>query len=161
SPRSLQEREMTSRRQFLTGLAGMGAGAVLARHHLIAQAPDAARRIDVHYHFTSPLWLAQVRAAGIQQPWGMWTPAKALEEMDKAGTAIGMLSVTTPGVWYDEAEGLTKLVGGAKSNDQSRKLARDVNEFGAKMVSDNKGRFGLWAALPVGDVDGSLQEVTY
>lgn len=155
---------MKSRREFLTDLAVISAGA-LAAHPLAAQAPAGAgaRRIDVHHHFVSPALMATLKTAGaLQGGWGTWSPAKAIDDMEKAGTATGMLSVTTPGVWYGEAEGFEKLSSpGPKANEDARKMARDVNEFGARMAGDHKGRFGLWAALPLMDVNDSLKEIAY
>jgi 6-methylsalicylate decarboxylase len=155
---------MKSRREFLADLAAISAGA-LAAHPMAAQLPVGvgARRIDVHHHFASPALMATLKAAGaLQGNWGAWSPAKAIDDMEKAGTATGMLSVTTPGVWYGEAEGFEKLSApGPKANDEARKMARDVNEFGARMTGDHKGRFGLWAALPVMDVNDSLKEIAY
>ena len=45
--------------------------------------------------------------------------------------------------------------------EKGRTLARKINEAGAKIVSDNRQRFGLFAVLPMPDVDGSLKEIEY
>jgi len=37
----------------------------------------------------------------------------------------------------------------------------ELNEYGAKLVSDHKGRFGLFGVLPLPDVDASLRETEY
>ena len=42
-----------------------------------------------------------------------------------------------------------------------REVARTCNEFQAKMVNDHPSRFGSFALLPLPDVDGALQELTY
>jgi 6-methylsalicylate decarboxylase len=44
---------------------------------------------------------------------------------------------------------------------QMRSLGRDMNEYGARMASDHKGRFGLLAVLHPPDIDGSLREIEY
>ncbi len=82
------------------------------------------------------------------QTWLPYSPAKAIEDMDKGGVAVSMISITTPGIWF----------GG---DDETRKWARDLNEYGAKMVSDYPGRFGLFAVLPLPDMNASLKEIEY
>ena len=77
-----------------------------------------------------------------------WTPEKSLEDMDKAGVAVAMLSVTTPA--------LNPLPARA-----ARKLARECNEYAAKLRADHPGRFGNFAAIPLRDTEGSLQEIAY
>lgn len=82
------------------------------------------------------------------QVWQPYTPAKAIEDMDRGGVAASLLSVTTPGIWFGDKE-------------ETRRMARELNEYGAKMVADHKGRFGLFAVLPLPDVEASLREIEY
>src|SRR5437879_10193524 len=77
-----------------------------------------------------------------------YTPARAIEDMDRGGVTTAMISITTPGIWFGNLE-------------ETRRLARRENEYGARMVSDYKGRFGLFAVLPLPDVDASLREMEY
>lgn len=140
-----------SRRQFLGGLGALGAGALLSKSDLLAQGPGGAvRRIDVHHHFGSPEWIAitKARQTAGWETWQPYTPARAVESMDKGETQMAFISITTPGIWFGDL-------------DQTRKLARQQNEYGARMVSDFKGRFGLFAVLPLPDVDASLKEIEY
>ena len=50
---------------------------------------------------------------------------------------------------------------GPIADNETLRLTRDANEFGAKMVADCKGRFGLFAALPLPDVKATLREIAY
>jgi len=67
---------------------------------------------------------------------------------DQAGVATAMLSIMQPGVWFGKVE-------------EARKLARDCNDYGMKLVKDYPGRFGLFATLPIPDAEGSLKEIEY
>ena len=68
--------------------------------------------------------------------------------MDKNGVATAMLSQYS-GLWFGDVA-------------QARRDARDLNEWAAaKMVAPYKNRFGLFAALPLPDVEGSLKEIEY
>ena len=71
--------------------------------------------------------------------------------MDKHGVATAMLSP------------VQRLVMDSMSDrsDRARSLARQNNEYGAQLVKDYPGRFGLFAALPLPDQDGSLKEIEY
>jgi len=134
---------MINRRTFLSSL---GAAAVAT------QLPTAqARILDVHQHYSSPAYfdlLVKKNAITVNQ-FRNYTPSRNLEEMDKAGVATAMLSPTAPAVWFGDV-------------DEARKAARELNEYAtAKMVGEYKGRFGLFATLPMPDVDGTLKEIEY
>ena len=147
-----------SRRHFLAGAAALAVGTWAPGGRLRAQA--ATRRvIDCHHHFVSPAFLKALSSKQGRKlegftsyfPLGLWqnySPAKDIELMDKQGVATAMISVTSPGVWFGDRE-------------EARKLAREMNEYGAKMASDYKGRYGLFALLPLPLIDESLREIEY
>ena len=144
----------SSRRDFLKTVVTAGAGTFLVHRSMGAQNPTA-RRIDIHQHFVSPDYYALLTTKNTSTPvpgfaqWKGYTPERNLTEMDKAGVAIAMLSQTAPGVWFGDV-------------NEARKIAREMNEYAAaKMVGAYKGRFGLFALLPLPDVDGSLREIEY
>ena len=143
-----------SRRKFLVGLGALGAAAVLPQISVTGQtAPTASAgrpfRIDTHGHFSIPKLYAQATARGVSQAALQdWTPEKTLEEMEEGAVATTMISISDPGVWFGD-------------NAAARALARECNEYGAKAVRDYPGRFGLFAVLPLPDVDGALREVEY
>ncbi len=162
---TLDDRETAhgpSRRRFLGTMAAAGAAALVPGAGLLAQgmgkgAPPAPYLIDVHHHFYPPAFKEAVNAfmkahgGGRQPPLvEKWTPAASLAEMDKTGIATAVLSCwSIPGVWLGaDAAGM-------------RRYARLHNDFAAKMRADHPGRFGLFAALPLPDVDGSLKEIEY
>ncbi len=130
-----------NKRQFLSALAALGASP------LWAQAPARGQRIDVHHHILPPEYIAAI-AVRRNVPVPDWSPARSLEEIDRAGIGTAMLSLVQPGVWFgDVAEG--------------RRLARMANDYGARLVRDHPGRFGLFATIPLPDTEGSLKEIEY
>ncbi len=156
--------ERASRREFLRGMAALGAlaagcgggGQSPAGETPGGEATDAPpRRIDVHQHFVSPDYHAFLTAMSAQGPvpglgaWDGYGPGRNIESMDAAGIETAMLSLTAPGVHFGD-------------DAQARGLARELNEYAAeRMVGDYPGRFGLFAVLPIPDVDGSLAEIEY
>lgn len=114
-------------------------------------------RIDVHHHFMTPRFVQETRDRFMLEINGMtnaigpvleWTVEKSLVEMDKAGVATAMLSLSSPGPW-------------STTRDGARALCRHCNEYATRVVTDHPGRFGHFASLPLPDVDGSLKEVAY
>ena len=140
----------TSRRDFLTSVAAAGAGVFLPATGLIGQniAPAARSprgRIDVHHHLYPPFYVNEMGAKST------WTPAVSLDAMDKSDVATSILS---------PVQGLVRDSLSDRS-ERARSLARRNNEYGAQLVKDHAGRFGLFAALPLPDPDGSLREIAY
>jgi predicted TIM-barrel fold metal-dependent hydrolase len=108
-----------------------------------------AFRIDVHYHVASPGWSRVMREKGLLGgPWSKWNVERAIDDMDRDAVATSVASVTTPGVWFE-------------SDEQARSLARECNEYMAEIATGYPGRLGLFAAVPMPDVDGSLREIEY
>jgi len=142
------------RRAFVTGgLAAFGAAFAGsgAPMRSFAQGVSATnpRRIDIHHHFSPPQWLAFVRGRELLQPANAaWTPEKSIEDMDQGGVAAAMISITNPGLWFGDKEA-------------TRAIARECNEYGAKLVQQHPTRFGLFCALPIPDVDATLREIEY
>ncbi|MCC6888498.1 MAG: amidohydrolase [Hyphomicrobiales bacterium] len=104
-------------------------------------------RIDIHHHVAPPKYIEEMRAL-LQPPTLAWTPEKTLADMDEAGVALAITSITTPGVWIGD-------------NAQGRRVARDCNDYSARLAADHPGRFGMFAALPLPDIEGSLREIEY
>jgi predicted TIM-barrel fold metal-dependent hydrolase len=137
-----------SRRNFLAGgVAALGTIAGGESRPAAAQTQKASR-IDVHHHFLAPFHreVLSKHRGGAAIP--AWSAAASLEDMDKNGIATSILSIMQPGVWFGQHE-------------ESRRLARDCNEYGAKVVQDHPGRFGLFACIAPPDVEGSLREIEY
>ena len=64
-----------------------------------AQGADKPFRIDVHHHLSPPTYVTASNESGFGDPlMKNWTIEKSLADMDKAGVATAMLSVTTPGI---------------------------------------------------------------
>ncbi|GGZ24035.1 amidohydrolase [Streptomyces nitrosporeus] len=115
--------------------------------------PGRTGLIDVHAHFVTDSYVRRARAAGHELPdgvpaWPTWSAAAHLELMDRGGIDTAVLSVSSPGVHFGDPAA-------------ARALAREVNEDGAETVRGHPGRFGLFASLPLPDVDASLAEAEY
>ena len=149
----------SQRRRLLTGmtsigtlgtfgaLGAIGAGALLPGCQTTPDSmPGKPFRIDVHHHFLADAYVAAMKANKIRPV--DWSVQMSLEEMDKSGIATGMISPPPPGITFGDTA-------------FRRKLARDINEAGAKMVSDRPARFRLLATLPFASVEDSLAEIAY
>jgi len=151
--------DQLTRRAFLTrttaGALGCSTLAALAGGRSLWAQPAAIRRVDIHQHFVSPSFLQLLTERNAKTPvpglaaWKGYSPARAIETLDRVGVQTAMLSITAPGVWFGDSQ-------------EAGRLAREMNEYAtARLVGDHKGRFGLFAVLPLPDVPGSLREIEY
>jgi 6-methylsalicylate decarboxylase len=166
-----------NRREFLGGMAAVGAAMVGHGCGQVSPSSQAAPAVpaspalaanvplfDVHHHFASPGWVKLLKAEGVlNNNWDEYTPAKTVELMDRAGIQVAFASQTTPGVWLRDGYGNNAGTNSGKRQtiEAARALTREMNEFGARMVSDHPGRFAILAPLALPDIDGSLREIEY
>src|SRR5262249_61262222 len=112
-----------------------------------------AGRIDTHHHIYPPKYLADAReqiarATHVHFPRiAQWTPAQSLEAMDRDGIATSIVSIS-PGLWFGDVAA-------------TRKISREWNEYAADLARDHRGRFAVFATLPLPDVDASLREIEH
>lgn len=141
-----------SRRNFLSSLAGLGAATVLPTT-ANAQANSAVignrDKIDTHHHFFAPTLVAEMVSKKLaQKPALDWSVKNTIDDMDAAGTKTSILSATTPQVSFLDPA-------------MAKKIARENNEYAAKVAGDHKGRFGSFAMLPMQNMDDALREIEY
>lgn len=107
-------------------------------------------KIDTHAHYVPPAYRKYLEEEGFfgGQATPAWSPAAALDEMATLGVETSILSVARPGFWFGDAQ-------------RAAAMARQVNEYAADLVRDRPDRFGLFAALPLPDIDRALQEVEH
>jgi predicted TIM-barrel fold metal-dependent hydrolase len=144
-----------SRRSVLTMLSAATVGSAIGLPSAAAQG-GGPRIIDTHHHIYPPKYVGPnldrlLKDAGMlpASAYTSWTPQFALDQMEKAGIATALVSMTSPGVWFDDG------------NDSARTRARLCNDYGAQMIADYPGRFGMFAAVPLPDTEGCLKEIDY
>ncbi len=107
--------------------------------------------IDVHHHILPPRYVDVVGDDRIgplilagRTP--EWTPEMSVEAMDRNGIRTAVTSVSAPGLWFGDSE-------------ETVELCRHCNDYAAGIRRDHPGRFGMFASLPLPDVDASLAEI--
>jgi predicted TIM-barrel fold metal-dependent hydrolase len=110
-------------------------------------------RIVVHAHYLPEAYHDALVAAGQAQPDGIpalpeWNEALALAAMDELDVCLAILSISSPGVHFGDAAAATEL-------------ARGTNDTGAQITRARPGRFGLFAVLPLPEIDAAVAETRY
>jgi len=109
------------------------------------------RTIDVHHHILPDFFWQETNDAhnpvgGIAPP--PWDASLMVSFMDEAGIDVAVTSISTPGVHVGD-------------DTRARSLARRCNELSAELMQARPTRLGGFAALPLPDVDGALEELAY
>jgi predicted TIM-barrel fold metal-dependent hydrolase len=100
-------------------------------------------RVDVHHHFYAPHVNAMLDARGeLPTVSKAWSVENSLADMDRSNVDRALLSATPDA-------------------DLSAAMARATNEYAATLVRQHPTRFGFFAALPIPDIDGCLEEIAY
>jgi predicted TIM-barrel fold metal-dependent hydrolase len=142
-----------TKRSFLLGASAVVGGMIAESSfsRLIAQTakPDARGIIDVHHHLSPTTFINALKDHKLgERPILDWTPARSIEDMDRARVATAITSITHPGLWFGD-------------KTETTHLARECNEYATRLVADHPGRFGTFASLPLPNVDASLKEIEY
>jgi len=98
-------------------------------------------RIDVHHHVVPP------RFADDSMPIKLPDTEAQLCSMDSWHIRAAITSLTPRVV--------------LRNINRLREVARECNEFQARMAQDHPSRLGAFALLPLPDVDGALEEISY
>jgi 6-methylsalicylate decarboxylase len=108
-------------------------------------------RIDVHFHHIPPFYREAVYAAGRGPAIGRypdWSPQIALDVMDAHGIEVALTSLAQPGVGF-----------GTQASAQA--LARRCNDYAAELMARWPSRFGAFATVPMGSMDGARDETAH
>ena len=112
-----------------------------------------AHRIDVHHHILPPDYVKEVGEdrigpISVSAKTPDWSPEKSIEVMDRHGIATSLTSISAPGFWFGDAQATLRL-------------CRHANDYAANLHAKYPRRFGVFAALPLPDVDASLAEIRH
>jgi predicted TIM-barrel fold metal-dependent hydrolase len=109
-------------------------------------------RIDTHHHMIPDFYRKALRTAGIDGAGGRdlpdWSPQESLRTMAELGVDTAILSVSAPGTTF------------LRDAASAAALARDVNDYGAELVSAHPGQFGLFATVPLPHLDAAVTEAS-
>ncbi|WP_176594216.1 amidohydrolase family protein [Sphingobium sp. EM0848] len=106
-------------------------------------------KIDTHQHYFPQVYvdavgLDRLAAQMPNKKAPEWSPERAITMMDENGIAEGIISVSSGPAIPDAPV-----------------LLRRCNDAGTELRQRYPGRFGLFASLPLPDVDASLKEVAH
>ncbi len=133
-----------TRRAAVTAL-----GATVLAPSIGGAAAGSQNILDVHSHYVSPAYVRELGPEGyVSENMRGWSLSALLEAMEQAAVVRSILSVTTPAI--------------PVAGTRSQRIARELNEYGARLVLDHRPRLGLFASLPMrSGLDAALAEAAY
>ena len=126
------------------------------------------RKFDLHTHYYPPIYFDKIRELpsefsfdqspsgqtiityrgarffGVTPP--MTAVAKRLEDMDRVGIDVEVVSLSTPNVFFADAR-------------HQSEIARIVNDAYAELMAAHPSRFKAFASIPMDDPDAALKEL--
>jgi aminocarboxymuconate-semialdehyde decarboxylase len=163
------------RREFLStagsiGMAGAAQGAIGVLAQAVQRPTTVApsQKLDIHTHYYTPGFFQKIREAGGQfsfatDPTGrsiityngarffgvtppMTDVSKRIEDMDRVGIDVEVLSLSTPNVFFTDAKGQPDV-------------ARMMNDAYADLIARYPKRFKGFASIPMDSPDAALSEL--
>ena len=128
----------------------------------------SARKLDLHTHYYPPIYFEKIRDLpsefsfdkspsgqtiikyrgarffGVTPP--MTDVAQRLEDMDRVGIDVEVVSLSTPNVFFTDAQ-------------HQREIARMVNDSYAELIAKHPKRFKGFASIPMDNPDAALEEL--
>lgn len=159
----MKRREFVAGASILAGVGLVGVNALSVNEQQIPRTDEtdeevgtdttavAGRLIDVHHQIFPPIFVDAVQRLGsgrVAGPHLNWSVQQSLDLLEQQGVQTAITSLAAPGVFFSDAQG-------------SAKLARECNDFAAKMMADNPGRFGNFATIPLPATELACLEAIY
>jgi aminocarboxymuconate-semialdehyde decarboxylase len=155
------------RRDFLKS-AGIAGAAALTEGSGQEARPRAGRKLDLHTHYYPESFFQKIRETpsefsfdkdptgrtiikyrgarffGITPP--MTDANKRIEDMDRVGIDVEVVSLSTPNVYFADAQ-------------RQPEIARMVNDAYAELIAKHPARFKGFASIPMDAPDAALKEL--
>lgn len=109
---------------------------------------SAPLRIDVHHHFVPPALLQSLGAQRMGVASANWSLAGDLEELERGGVSTAMNSIAPAGDPFNDPSTAVRL-------------CRESNEYSTRLAVDHPRRLGVFASLPLPNIEASLREIEY
>jgi len=110
------------------------------------------KKWDTHHHINPPFYVEYVTKYGHEKvyelPQAKWSEKMMLGWMDDLNLEKAILSISMPGLNYG-------------NNEESRAISRKCNDYMAELIKKHPDRLGAFAAMPLPDVDGAVDELKY